>query len=74
MRQRPTFELMTVVVIAAYRLMPSLSRINNQLISMRHQVPMKPFGVASSASSSEARTGLKHLRIQKESGVFTSKT
>ena len=26
---------MTVVVIAAYRLMPSLSRINNQLISMR---------------------------------------
>ena len=29
------FELMTVVVIAAYRLMPSLSRINNQLISMR---------------------------------------
>lgn len=29
------FELMTVVVIAAYRIMPSLSRINNQLISMR---------------------------------------
>ena len=26
------FALMTVVVIAAYRLMPSLSRINNQLI------------------------------------------
>ena len=50
------FELMTVVVIAAYRLMPSLSRINNQLISMRrfkytHEAIWRGLG---SASSSEA--------------------
>ena len=47
------FELMTVVVIAAYRLMPSLSRINNQLISMRrfkytHEAIWRGLGSASS--------------------------
>ena len=61
------FELMTVVVIAAYRLMPSLSRINNQLISMRrfkytHEAIWRGPG---STSSTEAL----HHRAETPSGL-----